>query len=418
MKKLFNMIVLVLLVFSLVACGGKESAVDDQGRTKLKLATWANEQEAKELDAILADLNEKSETYVIEHMLIPQDYYTKVQTMVAGKTAPDLVWLAQEYIPAYASNGAVVDLTEMLKGQDVIDMDDYFDGPLETALWEGKTYGLPWIGQPYVVYYNKTMFEENGIEEPAKDWTWDDFSKTAEALTGDGVYGFGNTGSLPSAVLAWGYGGDTVTKDGQVLLNSEETIAGFEKLYEMQSNPNMTMPFVEAESLGVEPGFLTGKIGMFIGGANDDVEEKAEEQGSDFEVGMAVMPAGPNQQISFNWTASTLIMDQAKNKEVAFEALIDLTEATFDWKVPAPVKSKADTITEVNPYKAYAYDTIRESMEIARGFNNLPQQNELGGKQWQLLDQPIISNNDGKGGLDIREILNKTQEEFDKILGN
>lgn len=406
------------LVFSLVACGNKESNVDGQGRTVLKLATWANEQEARELNAILDELNEKSETYVIEHILIPQDYYTKVQTMVAGNTAPDLVWLAQEYIPAYAANEAVVDLTEMLEGQDVIDMDDFFDGPLQTAIWEDKVYGLPWIGQPYVVYYNKTLFEEKGLDLPALDWTWEDFSQTAQQLTGDGVYGFGNTGSLPSAVLAWGYGGETVSKDGTVLLNDEKTIQGFEKLYEIQSNPEMTMPFVEAESLGVEEGFINGKIGMFIGGANDNVEEKVEQNGSPFEVGMAVMPAGPEQQISFNWTASTLIMEQTKNKEVAFEALIDLTEAIFDWKVPAPVKSKAENITEVNPYKAYAYDTIRKSMDIARGFNNLPQQNELGGKQWELLDQPIISNNDGNGNVNVKDSLNKAQTEFEKILDN
>lgn len=416
MKRKFKIILIVLLLFPLVACGKKESDTDKDGKKILKLATWANEREARELNEILDTLNENSDEYTIEHVLIPEDYYTKVQTMVAGNSAPDLIWLSQEYIPAYASNNAVIDLTDMLENQDIVDIDDYFEGPLETAVWEDKIYGLPWIGQPYVVYYNKDLFEANGLGTPATDWTWDDFSDTAKQLTHDGVYGFGNTGSLPSSVLAWAYGGDTVTSDGDILLNNDNTIAGFEKLYEMQSNKEMTMPFVEAESLGVEEGFINGKIGMFVGGANDDVEEKVADSENPFEVGMAMIPAGPDSQITFNWTASTLIMEQTKDKELAFEALLDLTDAIFDWKVPVPIKSKADTIKEVNPNKAYAYDVIRESMEIARGFNNLPQQNELGNKQWLILDQPIISNNDSKGNVDVSSSLNKLQEEFEKIL--
>lgn len=422
-KNIYKTTLLVGSALLLAACGTADDTKDSSDSTtgdstekaELTIATWANEQEAKELEEILEDLNSKSDTYVIDHMMIPQDYYTKVQTMVAGNTAPDLIWLAQEYIPAYADNGAIISLTEMLEEQDTIDMDDYFDGALETAMWEGEVVGLPWIGQPYVVYYNKDMMEEKGIDEPAMDWTWDDFIETAHTLTDDEAYGFANTGSLPSAVLAWGYGGDTVTKDGEVLLDTPESIAGFEKLYEMTSDETMTMPFTEAESLGVEPGFVNGDIGMFIGGANDDVEKKVEENG-DFEVGMAMMPAGPEKQVTFNWTASTAITDQAENKEAAFEALIDLTEATFNWKVPAPVESKAENIKEVNPYKEYAYDTIRKSMDIARGFNNLPEQNELGAKQWEFLDLPIISDNNGQGNLNVEEAIENTQTEFVNIL--
>lgn len=41
-----------------------------------------------------------------------------------------------------------------------------------------------------VVYYNKHMFDEAGLEYPQDGWTWDQFRETAEKLTKDGVYGF------------------------------------------------------------------------------------------------------------------------------------------------------------------------------------------------------------------------------------
>ena len=51
-------------------------------------------------------------------------------------------------------------------------------------------YGLPWIAQPVVLYYNKDIFDEMGVEYPNPDWTWDDFKAAAIALTNEAHYGF------------------------------------------------------------------------------------------------------------------------------------------------------------------------------------------------------------------------------------
>ncbi|THE13943.1 sugar ABC transporter substrate-binding protein [Bacillus timonensis] len=396
------------------ADNAKETGKD--GKVEITIATWANETEAKEFDAILDKVNAEQDEYTVEQMVIPQDYYTKIQTMIAGNQAPDLLWLAQEYIPAYAKNGAVLDLTDKVDAQDTIDMADYLDGSLDTAKYEGKTYGLPWIGQPYVVYYNKTLFEENGVELPSEDWNWADFTEKAKALTTDEVYGFGTTGNPPLAVWAWGEGGEIVESDGTIKLTSPETLKGLELAASIITDPTVTMPYQEASSLGVEQGFVTGKIAMMVGGANDDVERKVEEAGGSFEVGMAVMPAGSQEHVTFNWTASTLISEQTDNEDIAFKALIDITEKMFDWKVPSPMASKVDIIGEVNPYKAYALDVIKKSTEISRGFNNLPEQNEIGGKQWELLDTPVLTNNNGKDDLNVKQVAEETEKAFEAII--
>lgn len=421
-NKFGKLLAAISLGIFLTACGSNEPSDKSSSDTKsgekveLTIATWANEKEAKEFDAILKEINAEQDDYVIKQMVIPQDYYTKVQTMIAGNQAPDLMWLAQEYIPAYVKNDAVLDITDQLKSQDVIDMNDYLDGSLNTAKYDGRIYGLPWIGQPYVVYYNKTMFKEKGIEEPTENWTWTDFQETAKALTNKDVYGFATTGNPPLAVWIWGEGGEIVESNGTVKLTSPEIIKGLELATSIITNKNITMPYQEASSLGVEQGFVNGDIAMMIGGANDDVERKVEEAGSAFEVGMAVMPAGSKNHVTFNWTASTLISEQTDHPDVAFKALLDITKKMFDWKVPSPVASKVEQISEINPYKAYAVDVIKKSTEISRGFNNLPEQNELGGKQWELLDTPILTNNNGKGNVDIEKIAKETEEAFNSII--
>lgn len=419
-KKVLGIVLTVFAGLFTIGCGNgatEEGNNSDSGeKVQLVIATWANESEKSEFDSIIEDLNSQSDTYVLEQMVIPQDYYTKIQTMIAGNTAPDLMWLSQEYIPAYATNGAVLDITSQLEEQDEIDMSDYLSGSLDTAKYEGATYGLPWIGQPYVLYYNKTMFEEKGVAEPEEDWNWDDFIETARSLTGDGDYGFASTGTIPMAVFAWGEGGEIIDAEGNVKLTDPKTIQGLEIAETVHTDPTVAMPFSEAESLGVEQGFLAGQIGMMVGGANDDIEQKLSEAGDEFEVGMAVIPSGSEEQVTFNWSASTLISSQTENEAVAFEALLDVTNAMFEWKVPSPMSSKMDLIGEINPSKEYALEVIKKSSEISRGFNNLPEQNELGGAQWEYLDLPIISNNNGAGDLDVEEVAENAERQFKSIL--
>lgn len=282
---------------------------------ELKIATWANERESKEFDEIINKLNAKQHDYKLKQMVIPKDYYAKVQTMIAGKQAPDLMWLAQEYIPAYAANNALVDISSELKSQKQINMDDYFSGSLDTAKYEGKTYGLPWIGQAYVVYYNKSMFKEAGIQDPSLTWKWNDFHNTAKTLTKDDKYGFATAGSPPLSVFAWGEGGDIINKKGKVVLDSPETIKGLEVGKDIITDKSATMPYEDVKSMGSEQAFVNGTVGMIIGGANDDVERKVKEAGNKFEVGMAVMPSGSKEQVTFNWTASTVISSQTKIKK-------------------------------------------------------------------------------------------------------
>lgn len=419
-RKIVSLAVAATVVASLVGCSSKSSSdksSGSNGKTTLTLATWANEREAKEVDELLAKLNESQDEYELKQQVIPSDYYTKIQTQIAGKQAPDLMWLAQEYVPVYAKNGAIVELDEMLSNQDKIAMDDFLQGPLDAAKYEEKTYGLPWIGQPYVVYYNKTMFEEKGVDLPTMDWTWDKFYESAKKLTSGDTYGFATTGNPPLEVFQWGYGGDTIDKDGNVVIANKESIEGLKFAANMLNDKTAVMPNVEAQSLGVEQGFVQGNIAMMVGGAADDVERKVREAGDKFEVGMAVMPAGPKEHVSFNWTASTVLSSQTKNQEVAQKALLDLTNAMFDYKIPAPVASKIDMVGKINPDKEYAMEVIRKSSEIARGFNNQPTQNEIGSYSWESVASPILTNNNGKGNLDIEKIAKDAQKKIEEITG-
>lgn len=401
------------VVAALAACGGTPAS--DDGAVRLTIATWANETEADELDEILAELNAAQDDYVLEHMVVPGgEYYTKLQTMIAGKQAPDLFWLSQEYVPAYQANGTLTDLTGLVG--DTVDLDDYLPGSLDAATVDGTLYGLPWIGQPYVMYFNADLFADAGLDRPADEWTWDDFRDTARALTDGTTWGYATTGTPPVALYAWGEGGDYVDDAGDVVLDSPETVAGLSLAHEITNDASMTMPQAQAQSRGVETAFIDGSIAMMAGGAADDVERKVAESDAPFEVGMAVMPAGRAEHVTFNWTASTVLSSAAADEAAGAAALTDLTRAMFDWKIPAPVASRVGDIAEVNPDKAYAVDVVTRSAQIARGFHNLPAQNELGTLIWEDLEGPILTDGDGAGVGDLAELAARTAERMREVV--
>lgn len=401
------------LVLPLAACGDDAPAED--GATTLTIATWANETEADELDDILAGLNDAQDAYRLEQMVIPGgEYYTKLQTMIAGRQTPDLFWLSQEYVPAYADNGTLTDLTGLV--DDAIDLDDYLPGSLDPATVGGALFGLPWIGQPYVVYYNADQLAEAGLGTPDDAWTWDEFRDAARTLTDGTRYGYATTGTPPVALYAWGEGGDYVTPDGEVVVDSPETVRGLELAHAIANDETMTMPQALAQSRGVESSFVDGTVAMMVGGAADDIERKVAESDDPFEVGMAVMPAGSVEQVTFNWTASTVLSATVADTDAGLAALTDLTHAMFDWKIPAPVASRVGDIADVNPNKAYAVDVVTRSAEIARGFNNQPQQNELGSVIWEQLEGPILSDGDGRGVGDLAELAATTADRMREVV--
>lgn len=62
--------------------------------------------------------------------------------------------------------------------------------------WDGSTYMTPTDTGPLVIYYNKDIFDEKGVNYPSAGWTWDEFRSTVEILSytrndGTQVYGWG-----------------------------------------------------------------------------------------------------------------------------------------------------------------------------------------------------------------------------------
>ena len=123
----------------------------------------------------------------IEPQVVPwDDYWTKLQTGVAGGSTYDVFWMNADDLPVYAAQGAIVPIQDMVDDGS-IDVDAYPESLRSIYTFDGKVFGIPRDFDTIALFYNKDLFDKAGVEYPTGDWTWDDLRAAAEKLTpGDG----------------------------------------------------------------------------------------------------------------------------------------------------------------------------------------------------------------------------------------
>ncbi len=422
---IFFCMVLTFILALLTGCtgAGKE-------KSTFTFATWAAGEELKEFDAIIEKVNrEAGGQYQVEVLSIPSDYYVKLATYIAANKTPDFFWLTQELISKYAQLGAIADLTEMFEDSKGLTPDQYYPGVLRSATYNGRFYGLPWIANPLVVYYNKDLFAAAGVAYPPATggWTWDELIETAKALTRTEQDDYGNNYQQYGCIVdgwpnietfIWAGGGDIIAENGvDILLDSEETIQGLTILHKIL-NAGITPPYREVGSLGSNNvWFEKQRVAMFMGGIQDNFEVKISKlpEKEQFRIGYAPMPVGLDGKAhSFNWTASTVMSRKLAKKQTAYEVMEKITLEFFKWKIASPISGEVERIVEIAPAKEPALETIQICLNNARSANYVPEWNEINHNLWLKLYNAMLN----EGDFDYKSQVKAIAEEARKLIAN
>ncbi len=379
-----------------------ETQVPAAEKVTINLATWAGADESKELQAVIDKVNAEATDFQIVHQSIPADYYTKVQTMIAGNTAPDLMWLSQEYVANYADSGAIMDITDQvakLSDMPAAKLDDYYPGSLAVAKYAGKLYGLPWIAQPVVLYYNPDLFQKAGVNPPDESWTWDTFKDAAKKLTIKDAsgnvtqYGTSFSGWPPIHMFIWQAGGEVISPDLKSSpVDSPEAVQGEQFYADIIYNPDYAVPEAVIKEQGFGEMAKAGKVAMFFGGAADDLDYAYQKDPKNAKLVMALVPKGPKDRTTFAWTAITAVSTQTKNPDLAVKAMVALTDGIHHWKVLAPRKSlaSADVIAASVPGKKDSAAVLLQAAQSMRSFNIIPKHTDWDTVFWEQFQDPLF----------------------------
>lgn len=394
MKKSLYAIALLLLVTALLPLSAIGSPARAQEKVTLRVTNWAGVEEAAEFQEIVDAVNAASETFEIVYEPKPSDYYTQLQTALAGETAPDLFWLDQDHM-AWAYEGVLLDISEYLANdtRDVANPDDYFPGVWQTVALADGVYGLPWIAQPVVLYYNKDIFDEMGVEYPTADWTWDQFKEAAIKLTNENHYGFTMSGWPPIHMFIWSFGGEVISEDLQSSpIDTPEAMAGAQFYASMIWNEECCPSQQTIAEQGFAEMFKAGKVAMFMGGAADDLDRV-----EGLNVGVSPVPKGVNgENVTFAWTAATVINAKTKYPDQAYEALVALTEGIHNWKIVSPRVSQAtvEHLVASEPRKAANAEAIIAAVPYMRAFRIIPRFGEWSTIFWEDFQAPLFHGED------------------------
>ena len=140
-----------------------------------------------------------------------EDRISKTLSQIAAGKQIDLYVVATEGVQLFAGADYVQPLDKWVK-RDAHQLKDYFDDVAPTlinsTMYEGSLYQLPYGWNAANVYINTKLFRENGIDYPEYNWTKDDFYNIAKKITKKqgnrtDVFGYGWTNRLWGSWMPW-----------------------------------------------------------------------------------------------------------------------------------------------------------------------------------------------------------------------
>lgn len=114
--------------------------------------------------------------------MITTDLLTKITAGIAAGTPCDMAMINQGWVPAMATQSAIVPLDPLI-ARDKLDITMFYDSALAPGKWKSKLFVLPSLGAGAypVLLYNKDLFKQQGIAAPPV--TWSELHDVAQKLT-------------------------------------------------------------------------------------------------------------------------------------------------------------------------------------------------------------------------------------------
>lgn len=230
-KKVLALAMVSVMTLSMAACGSKEEGKGSEstksgGDTKLTVAIWDSKQEPG-LKEIISDFTKETGIEVDIQITPWDDYWTMMEAATTGGEMPDVFWMHSDQIGIYAQyDDILLNLSDKIEKSDKIDLENYSEGLVKLYQNDkGEQVAIPKDIDTCTMWYNKTMFDEAGLEYPTEDWTWEDFREAAKKLTKPEKNQYG-TAITPTTYQEVWY--STIYSYGGKVLSDDKKTSGFD----------------------------------------------------------------------------------------------------------------------------------------------------------------------------------------------
>ncbi|SDM91865.1 ABC transporter substrate-binding protein [Bacillus sp. OK048] len=253
----FILMISVLMVLVLAACGNKEDANSSSKEKKnedvtLKFYTWINEENGNWKKSVEAFEKEhpgiKVDVNVLVENMNSADYYKKLDLIAASGDTMDVIMLSNSrFLSQRASVGMIEPLNKYMDDEK-LKIEEEYDMSASPASAEGEYYGLPSKFNKYLVMLNKDHLDKAGLEVPT-DWTWDEYKEYAKKLTTKDHFG-SYLHTWPHQhhtmkLLSQTEGTQLLKEDGSSNMDDSMVKASLKLRYELEKEDKTSVPYTD-----------------------------------------------------------------------------------------------------------------------------------------------------------------------------
>jgi multiple sugar transport system substrate-binding protein len=341
------------------------------------------------------------------HLTPPNEASTQLGTAIRAGSVPDLVGFNDINVPAFERENALMNLTKYV---DALPYKNALSpGHLRLATYNGQYYGVPYLADLSVLWYNKTLFRQAGLDPSSPPTSYAQIVADAKKVSalGHGISGFSFAGDcqgclgftmLPSL---WAAGqhlikGPLGTQTANVASNAplKTMLAAYHTLW-----ADHLVPVNDQTQNGLTWGkdFESGKVGILPGDYGIAAAFKTPAQKAEFaDVPLPAVNGGGYS--TFDGGDDFVIPRGAANASGAWEFVKWALEPQQQRKFPqlgnTPIRTDVvdSAFAKANPYDVVALRALaRGSVEYTLAYNAVF--NQPGSPWFKMFEEAVYSGN-------------------------
>ncbi|MEA4912643.1 MAG: extracellular solute-binding protein [Oscillospiraceae bacterium] len=373
MKKLIALLLAVmftLTLFSGCKSGSDAQTTDDAGLVTeltepVELVIWNtySEHQAEAFQTILDKFNASQDMITVTVQTQPyQDFESKLMQAVRNGSGPDIVSAFPTAVANYIDEDLVVDFAPYINNADIgiEGFKDSIVGGLydEITQWGGdNVYMIPIIVTSEVLFYNKTIYDELGLEVPA---TWEQLEENSRAIyEAKGIPGFGTD----SAIDTWQ---GLIVQNGSGYINADTKTVEFDndialgQLTWFSDCVKEGIFRLVGEDFYFSNPFGSQAVGSYIG-SSAGVGYALGAAGDSFEVGCAPIPQAGNTSYISSWGGGYVAFKTTDEKALAayeFLKFFSQPEIAAEWAIAFGATPAYTAAVALPAYQEYTETNI------------------------------------------------------------
>lgn len=280
LRALAGLVTAGALVAGLAACGGTPaegaSSLDDAGIEGIDdgttLTLWTRAPLEKQANLLVDAYNATHENQVELTVVPNDDYVAKVGAAAGSGSLPDLFAADIVYVPNWVEQGLFQDLSGQIEQLDF--KDEINQGHLSAGTLDGAEHVLPFVLDLSMLFWNKELFAQAGLDPETPPATLEEFAEAAKAIQALGLpdtYGTA-TGLNCGGCLVftwfpsfWADGEEVMNEDGTEALLDSETAQGIFEIWRDLWESGAVLPSSQDEAGPTwTAGFTDGKVGLMF----------------------------------------------------------------------------------------------------------------------------------------------------------